>query len=72
MTQVQWQQLESVVAGMTDEEKARLAALVQQSKPQTASTDRSLGLFADEPELMDKIMEGVYHDREHRPFRTVD
>jgi hypothetical protein len=57
---------------MTLEEKQRLARLLE-SKRSTATTSAdnpSLGLFADEPELIDEIMKGVYEARESYPLRT--
>jgi len=35
-----------------------------QSSETKATQDRMTGLFADEPELMDQIMESIDHDRE--------
>ena len=71
MTQLEWQQLEAAVAGMTDEEKQRLASLLAPI-PDKGSPSPSFGLFADEPELIDEIMAGVYEDRENQPLRSQD
>lgn len=72
MTQIQWQQLEATVAEMTDDEKRRLAAMLADAAScQSSSSDNpSLGLFADDPDLLDEIMDGVYIARENHPFRT--
>jgi hypothetical protein len=72
MTQLEWQQLEATVAGMTDAERQRLAMLLESNRQAaSASADNpSLGLFADEPELIDEIMKGVYEARETYPLRT--
>ncbi len=72
MTQIQWQQLEATVAGMTEAEKQRLASVLSRPDKATAPTDRdpSIGLFADEPELIDEIMEGVYLARETHLLRA--
>lgn len=74
MTQTEWIQLESTIARMSDEEKARLSRLLDPQKPAspTSRRNRSLGLFADEPALIDEIMEGVYHAREHHPLRIEE
>ncbi len=71
MTQLQWQQLEATVAGMTDEEKRRLTTLLTAPNASIppSSTNPSLGLFADEPELVDEIMDFVYASREARQVR---
>jgi len=73
MTQIEWQQLEATVQQMTDAEKQRLAKLLE--APNAISElphNPSLGLFADEPELIDEIMAGVYRDRETYRLRTGD
>jgi hypothetical protein len=74
MTQIQWQQLEATFAGMTEAEKQRLAGLLTPAAANAlpSSSNPSLGLFADEPELIDEIMEGVYLARETHPLRTRD
>jgi hypothetical protein len=73
MTQIEWQQLEATVLHMSDAEKQRLAKLLESpsASPETPQNP-SLGLFADEPELIDEIMAGVYHDRENYRLRTGD
>lgn len=35
-----------------------------------APKDSLLGLFADEPELMDQVLESIMKDRERMPLRT--
>ena len=71
MTQIEWQQLEATVAQMTDAEKQRLVKLLEVAPAQPeAPHNPSLGLFADEPELMEKVIELIYRDRETVPFRT--
>lgn len=71
MTQIQWQQLEATVAEMSDVDKQRLATLLKApiaNAPQS-TPDPSIGLFADEPELIDEIMDFVYASREARQVR---
>jgi hypothetical protein len=71
MTQTQWQQLEATVAEMTDAEKQRLAELLESSNGAGPTrSDPTIGLFADEPELIDEIMDFVYASREARQLRT--
>ena len=71
MTHIEWQQLEATVARMTEAEKQRLAALIEDPAISTSRVDNpSLGLFADAPELLDEIMEGIHERRENAPFRT--
>ena len=71
MTQIEWQQLEATVQQMSDAEKQRLAKLLEVAPAEPeAPHNPSLGLFADEPELIDEIMSGVYHDRENYRLRT--
>ena len=73
MTQIEWQQLEATVRQMTEAEKQRLAGLLAApTPPSEAPQNPSLGLFADEPELIDEIMAGVYHDRQNYRLRTGD
>jgi hypothetical protein len=70
MTQFQWQQLEATIAGMTADERARVAALLDRtSSAELHDGGLSLGLFADQPELIDDIMKSVYHARENHPLR---
>lgn len=71
MTQIQWEQLEAAVAVMTEEEKQRLAGLLSPAAPPPTSPRKSIiGLFADEPELIEQIIQDVYIARETHPFRT--
>lgn len=72
MTQIEWQQLEATVAGMTDAEKQRLVALASAStdKKKGPSKDSIIGLFADESELIEQIIQETYRSRESSPFRT--
>ena len=73
MTQIEWQQLEATVQHMTAAEKQRLAKLLNAPAASHETTHNpSLGLFADEPELIDEILAGVYHDRENYRLRTGD
>ena len=44
-------------------------ALEQFKHADAAGRDPLLGLFSDEPELMDEIVEAAMHDRESRPLR---
>lgn len=73
MTQIQWQQLESILSGMTADEKDQLSAMLASTPTVEASNaDPLLGAMADEPELLDRVMDGVYKDRETRPWRVRD
>ena len=72
MTHLEWQKLEETLAQMTPEEKARLVALIKSSLSgqETAGKDPLLGLMADEPELVDQMVEAAYAAREHHPLRA--
>lgn len=71
-----FEQIVGAVHGLSPEEKLRLRSLLDEelklqiapavngSKP----TSGLIGLFADEPELIDEIMESVYEHRS-RPLR---
>jgi hypothetical protein len=74
MTQREWQQLEYTVAQMTVEEKHRLLALVSTSltKLEPRRPDPLLGLMADEPELLDHVVDFVLEARENHPLRLPD
>ena len=54
MTQIEWQHLEATVAGMTDEEKQKLADLLTpvSSDESPSPSNPSLGLFADDPQVI--------------------
>jgi hypothetical protein len=71
MTDLEWKMLEETLAHMTPDEKARLLALVKSSlSEKPASTkDPLLGLMADEPELVDEVVEAAYAARERHPLR---
>jgi hypothetical protein len=71
MTDLEWKKLEETLAHMSPEEKVRLLALVNSSlsgQP-TAAKDPLLGLMADEPELVDQVVEAAYAARERHPLR---
>jgi hypothetical protein len=71
MTQIQWQQLEATVAEMTEAEKQRLADLLKPSNGTSPTrSDPTIGLFADDPELIEQIIQDTYIARETHPFRT--
>jgi hypothetical protein len=74
MTQIEWQQLEAAIAHMTDAEKKRLATLlVPPGEPKAEpKPDPILGLFADEPELIQFIIDQTYLARETHPLRLGD
>jgi hypothetical protein len=74
------------IHGLSHEEKFKLRVILDKElKPSeqseaTSSTEqktdaqsrsRLIGLFADEPELMDRVMETVYEHRS-RPLRVED
>jgi hypothetical protein len=73
MTQLQWQQLEATVAGMSDAEKQRLMSLVSSSNPTSKTCPEAIiGAFAHEAELIEEIIQDAYRLRESQPFRTVE
>jgi hypothetical protein len=65
--------------GLSHEEKLQLRVVLDEElKPQAATVIAGnppksglIGLFADEPELMDRVMESVYEHRA-RPLRIDD
>jgi hypothetical protein len=71
MTQQQWRQFEQAIAEMTDDEKSRLLEMVRcaLSQSPSASDDPVLGMMADEPQLVDQIIESTYASREKDPLR---
>lgn len=70
MTQIEWQQLEAAVAKMTDVEKQRLADLLASNSNGQIGADPTIGLFADEPDLIEEVIRQTYIARETHPFRT--
>lgn len=73
MTQTEWQQLEETVHRLSPAEKARLKALLDQSlDSQRKTEDPLLGLMADEPELVDSVLESAMLARERDPLRISD
>ena len=71
MTQNQWQQLEATVAEMTEAEKQRLADLLKPSNGASPTrSDPTIGLFADDPDLIEQIIQDTYIARETHSFRT--
>lgn len=56
--------------GMTVE--AFVQSLIAQLDKREAIHDPLLGLFADEPALLDAIVEQAMHDRETQPLRQTD
>lgn len=64
------------IHGLSNEEKYKLRLLLEEElKPTTPVPEMAgvrakqiIGLFADEPELMDRVMEAVY-ERRSRPLR---
>jgi hypothetical protein len=70
MTQREWQQLEETVLGLTGAEKERLRALLNRSAhTEQRAPDRLLGLMADEPDLVDSVVESAMIARERDPLR---
>lgn len=73
MTQIEWQELEAAVSQMTDADRQKLASFLASADSRVKpSSNPSLGLFADEPELIDEIMESVYIARETHPLRAEE
>lgn len=72
MTQIEWQQLEATVQQMCDAEKQRLAKLLESpgSVESKEIPDPVIGLFADEPDVMEQVIKLVYREREATPFRS--
>jgi hypothetical protein len=82
---LQFDDIVGAVHGLSNEEKVKLRLLLDEeleatespatfAPPATVATKpRSglIGLFADEPELMDRVMEAVYEHRA-RPLRIDD
>ena len=66
------------IQNLSQEEKCKLRLLLDEecgvrSTPANIGVDRSkriIGLFADEPEVMDRAMEAVYESRS-RPLRHI-
>ena len=64
------------IHGLSHEEKFKLRLILEEElKPATPAPEKAgvrakqiIGLFADEPELMDRVMEAVY-ERRSRPLR---
>lgn len=53
-------------------EKLALDQQKNQSAETRATQDRMTGLFADEPELMDQVMESINHDREYDRQQSLE
>ena len=71
MTQLEWQQLEATVAGMTAEEKQRLLSLVSERESTSRPSPESIiGAFADDANLIEQIIQDTYRLRETQSFRT--
>ena len=76
-----FQNIAGAIPGLSHEDKLKLRSLLDaelsvQKAPtvSNAKTKRSsnlIGLFADEPELMDRVMETVY-ERRSRPLRITE
>ena len=71
MTQLEWEQLEATVAGMTPAERERLKAILEASSARD-SEKPILGLFADESELVDEVVTQAHVARETHPLRLPD
>jgi hypothetical protein len=73
MNPLDWQSLESTVAGMSPLEKSRLAEMIelsaQPSVPQQG--DPLLGLMAEDSLLLDCVMDDVYATRQDAPLRSA-
>ena len=65
MTQLEWQQLEQTILSLSAAEKQRLRNLLNQSlASQSTRLDPLLGLMADEPDLVDSVMDAAFAARE--------
>ena len=71
MTELEWQKLEETLSRLSPAEKVRLLALVNTSLSGPATKDPLLGLMADEPELVDEVVDGAYAAREQHPLRLL-
>lgn len=60
---------DQVVTEALEHFKLATTALEQVGQAAAAARDPLLGLFADEPELMDEVVESAMRDREVRPLR---
>jgi hypothetical protein len=74
MTQIQWHYLESMIGSMTPDDKSRLVTMLTAPVPADTklADDPWIGSMADESDLLDEVMEGVYRARETHPLRVVD
>jgi hypothetical protein len=74
MTQIQWQYLESIVSTMTSEDKHRLVVMLNAPQHDGAQIngDSWIGCMANEGDLLDAVMKGVYEARENHPLRSTD
>jgi hypothetical protein len=72
MTQLEWQQLEQTVQNLSAAEKDRLRLLLNRSLAGESSVaDPLLGLMADEPDLVDRVLEAALMARERDPLRAA-
>jgi hypothetical protein len=73
---LQFDNILDAIQGLSYEEKLKLRLLLNEELQVPAASNgnkmkpakRIIGLFADEPELMDRVMEAVYEQR-LRPLR---
>lgn len=48
-----------------------IKAFIEQGTTPAAPTDTVLGMFADEPELLDEVVHSAMHAREQHPLRQT-
>jgi hypothetical protein len=76
MAMLSFREIADAIPHLTSEEQTRLRSLIDaeisaSTRPPGNGAKRTselIGLFADEPELMDQVMESVYEHRS-RPLR---
>jgi hypothetical protein len=71
MTKLEWQKLEETVTQMTVQEKRRLLAIVNSAltNVEVPADDPLLGSMANEPDLVDQVVEFTLNARGHNPLR---
>ena len=72
MTQSEWQRLEQTVQSLSAAEKERLRSLLNRPlAAESGAADPLLGLMADDPDLVDRVLEAALTARERDPLRVA-